>query len=52
MLKIPVQQGRSEGRAEEVQTALRVDRSSWTLADGKAPPMLPTSESLLGTLRV
>jgi hypothetical protein len=49
MLKQAVQQGRSERRAEEVQTALRVGRSpfQWILANGKAPPVLPTSEKLL-----
>jgi len=52
MLKKAVQQGRSERRAEEVQTALRVDRLplQWILANGKAPPVLPTSENLFGTL--
>jgi hypothetical protein len=46
MLKKAVQQGRSECRAEEVPTALRVGRSplEWILANGKAPPVLPTSE--------
>ncbi|HEY6289460.1 MAG TPA: hypothetical protein VIW48_08425 [Nitrospiraceae bacterium] len=48
MLKKAVQQGRSEGRGEEVQTALRVGRSliEWVLANGKAPLVLPTSEKL------
>jgi len=43
------QQGHSERRAEEVQTALRVGRSpfQWILANGKAPPVLQTSEKLL-----
>jgi hypothetical protein len=42
-------QGRSERRGEEVQTALRVGRSPlrWVLANGKAPPALPTSENLI-----
>jgi hypothetical protein len=41
-------QGRSERRDEEVHTALRVGRSSlqWILANGKTPPMRPTSERL------
>jgi hypothetical protein len=49
MLKNFVQQGRSERRGEEVQTALRVGRSplKWILANGKAPTVLPTSEELL-----
>ena len=49
MLKKAVQQGRSERRGEEVQTALRVDRSplEWILANGKAPTVLPTSEEFL-----
>jgi hypothetical protein len=49
MLKKAVQQGRSESRAEEVQTALRVGRSPmrWVLANGKAPPVFPTSEKSL-----
>jgi hypothetical protein len=49
MLKKAVQQGRSERRGEEVQTALRVGRSSlqWILANGKVPPVLPTSEEFL-----
>ena len=49
MLKKFVQQGRSEWRTEEVQTALRVGRSpfGWILANGKAPPEFPTSEKLL-----
>ena len=36
-------------KAEEVQTALRVDRSlfEWILANGKALPVLPISENLL-----
>ena len=48
MLKKAVQQGRSERRGEEVQTALRVGRSplQWILANGKAPPVIPTSERL------
>jgi hypothetical protein len=43
-----LQQGRSKRRGEEVQTALRVGRSplQWILANGKAPPVLPTSEHL------
>jgi hypothetical protein len=46
------QQGRSEQRGEEVQTALRVGRSplQWILANGKAPPAIPTSDNLIGTL--
>ena len=49
MLKKAVQQGHSERRGEEVQTALRVGRSplQWVLANGKAPTVLPTSEKLL-----
>jgi hypothetical protein len=41
-------QGRSERRAEEVQTALRVGSSpiGWILANGKAPTVLSTSENL------
>jgi len=48
MLKKAVQQGRSERRTEEVHTALRVGRSPlvWILANGKTPPVLPTSEEL------
>jgi len=46
---------RSAGKAaasegpEEVHTALRVGRSSleWILANGKSPPVLPTSEKSL-----
>ena len=39
MLKKAAQQGRSEQRGEEVQTALRVGRSplQWVLANGKTP---------------
>ena len=46
-LKNSVQQGRSERRGEEVHTALRVGRSpvEWILANGKAPTVLPTSET-------
>jgi hypothetical protein len=42
-------QGRSERTGEEVQTALRVGRSpfEWILANGKTPPVIPTS---FGTL--
>jgi len=49
MLKKALQQGRSEGRGEEVQTALRVGRSPlvWILANGKAPIAIPTSEKPL-----
>ena len=49
MLKKFVRQARSECRAEEVQTALRVGRSpfEWILANGKAPTVLPTSEKPL-----
>jgi hypothetical protein len=49
MLKWAVQQGRSERRGEEVQTALRVGRSplEWILANGKSPPVLPSSEKPL-----
>ena len=44
-----VRRGRSERRGEEVQTALRVGRSplQWVLANGKAPPVLPTSDELV-----
>jgi len=48
-----VQQGRSKRGGEEVHTALRVGRSplEWTLANGKAPPVLPTSERIsFGTM--
>jgi len=43
------EQGRSERRAEEVQTALRVGRSpiQWILANGKAPTVFRTSEEPL-----
>jgi len=46
MLKKSVQRGRSERGGEEVQTALRVGRSpsEWILANGKAPPVIPTSQ--------
>jgi len=39
-----------ESKPEEVQTALRVDRSplQWILANGKSPPALPISENLIG----
>ena len=49
MLKKAIQQGRSEQRGEEVQTALRVGRSpvGWILANGKAPTVLPSSEKPL-----
>jgi hypothetical protein len=49
MIKKVVQQGRSERRAEEVHTALRVGRSplQWVLANGKSPPVFPISETLL-----
>ena len=49
MLKKAGQQDRGERRGEEVQTALRVGRSpfGWILANGKAPPELPTSEKPL-----
>ena len=49
MLKTAVHQGRSKRSGEEVQTSLRVDRSplEWILANGKAPPAIPTSENLL-----
>ncbi len=48
MLEQAVQQGHSERRSEEVQTALRVGRSpvQWILANGKTHPVLPTSENL------
>jgi hypothetical protein len=48
MLKKAVQQGRSERSGEEVPTALRAGRSpiEWILANGKAPPVLPTSDGL------
>ena len=41
-------QGRSERRAEEVHTALRVGRSpfQWVLANGRALTVFPTSENL------
>jgi len=41
--------GCSERRGEEVRTALRVGRSpsQYILANGKAPTVLPTSETLL-----
>jgi len=43
------QQGRSERRGEEVQTALRVGRSPvrWVLANGKAPTVFAISEKFL-----
>ncbi len=49
MLKKAIQQGRSERRGEEVQTALRVDRSpfEWILANGKPPPVIPIPERLV-----
>ena len=49
MFKKAVQQGRSERRGEEVRAALRVGRSplQCILANGKAPTVLPTSETLL-----
>jgi len=49
MLKKAVQQGRSERRGEEVHAALRAGRLPlvWILANGKAPPVLPTSENIL-----
>ena len=52
MLKKSVQQGRNERRGEEVHTALRVGRSplQWVLANGKAPPVVPTSENFSSTL--
>jgi hypothetical protein len=36
-------------KGEEVQTALRVGRSplQWVLANGKTPPVLPTSDELV-----
>ena len=48
MLKKAVRQGRSERRGEEVQTALRVGRSpfQWISANGKSPPVLPTSDNV------
>ena len=48
MIKKVVQQGRSEQRAEEVHTALRVVRSplEWILANGKTPSATPPSEHL------
>jgi hypothetical protein len=48
------ERGRNEYRAQEVQAALRVGRSSlqWILTNGKGPPALPTCENLFGTLRV
>src|SRR4029077_14873265 len=53
MLEKADQQGRSERRAEEVQTALRVGRSplEWILANGKTPSALPTSENLFSVRR-
>ena len=52
LFKKAVQQGRSEQRGEEVQTALRVGRSpiEWILANGKAPPVIPISERLYSVL--
>jgi hypothetical protein len=49
-----VQRGRSERRGEEVHTTLRVGRSplQWILANGITPPVLPTSEHLVGTLNL
>ena len=49
MLKKAVQQGRSERRGEEVQTALRVGRSplEWILANGKAPTVLDLRKFVL-----
>ena len=49
MFKKAVQQGRSERRGEEIRTALRVGRSplQCILANGKAPTVLLTSETLL-----
>jgi hypothetical protein len=46
-----VQQGRSERRGEEVQTALRVGRSpvELILANGKSSPVIPKSERLAST---
>ena len=43
------EQGRSEGRGEEVRTALRAGRSPLqsVLANGKAPPVFSVSEKLL-----
>ena len=48
LFKKVVQQGRSERRGEEVQTALRVGRSpfEWILANGKAHLVIPISERL------
>ena len=48
VLKKAVQQGHRERRGEEVPTALRAGRSpvEWILANGKAPPVLPTSHGL------
>jgi hypothetical protein len=45
-LKRQFQKERAKGRG--VQTALRVDRSpvKWILVNGKAPPVLPTSDGL------
>jgi hypothetical protein len=48
MLKKAVQQGRSERRGEKrYKPALRVGRSplEWILANGKAPTVLPISET-------
>jgi len=49
MFKKAVQQVRIERRGKEVHTALRVGRSPlvWILANGKSPPVLPTSEKPL-----
>ena len=49
MLKKAVQQGRSQRRPEEVQTALRVGRSplEWILANGKTPSAISISLNLL-----
>ena len=43
------QQGRNERRGEEVPIALCAGRSpvEWILANGKDPPVLPTSDGLL-----
>jgi hypothetical protein len=49
MLKKAVQQGRSQRRPEEVQTALRVGRLplEWILANGKTPSAISISLNLL-----
>ena len=47
------EQGRGEQRGEEVRTVLRVGRSPFELilANGKVPPVIPTSERLCSVHR-